>query len=507
MDFLQALQEVWAIRALIASGMVGIMCGALGAFIVLRNMSLIGDALSHAILPGVVLAFIILGYSALGFFAGAVVAGLLAALAITWIQRNVHTKNDAAIGIVFTAMFAIGVMGISWVSQNQGVHLDLKDFLFGNVLGMKDQDLILTTSITCFVVLSIIVFYRYLFISTFQPVIAETMGISVNLIHYFLMLILSFAVVASLQTVGVILVVAMLITPASTALLLSSNLKWVVALSALLGLLSAVTGLIVSIEWETTPGPAMAVVTAVFYLFAAFFAPHKGMIAKWIAKRRQQRKIEKEDILKESLKLSLNKKLSTESLLNRLSMPGSRLRRHLKKLQNEDLVDFAEGVISLKVKGKERAYQLIRAHRLWETYLANQVGLAETQIHEDAEQIEHFLTDELIDEVDRELGYPKVDPHGSPIPEKSIQSELSMYDLAPGQKALISGEQKTEHITHMLWKQGLIPGQQIKVVSKTEELVIVMANEKEIEFQAGVASRILVRHFKIVPGMAGKVNQ
>ena len=138
------IEQEWAMRALLASIMVGIMCGVLGCFIVLRNMALIGDALSHAILPGVVFAFMIVGYSALGFFVGSVLAGLVAAVGITWIQRNIKTKNDAAIGIIFTAMFSIGVMGISSISKEDGVHLDLKDFLFGNTLGVGNQDLILT---------------------------------------------------------------------------------------------------------------------------------------------------------------------------------------------------------------------------------------------------------------------------------------------------------------------------------------------------------------------------
>jgi ABC-type Mn2+/Zn2+ transport system permease subunit len=118
------LQQEWAIRALLASSMVGLMCGMLGCFIVLRNMALIGDALAHAILPGVVVAFVVVGYSTIGFFAGSVVAGLLSAAGITWIQHHVKTKNDAAIGIVFTSMFALGVIGISSVSR-EGVHLDL----------------------------------------------------------------------------------------------------------------------------------------------------------------------------------------------------------------------------------------------------------------------------------------------------------------------------------------------------------------------------------------------
>ena len=139
--------EAWAIRALLASSMVGLMCGILGCFIVLRNMSLIGDALSHAVLPGVFFSFIIFGYSTIGFFLGSTIAGLLTAIIISWIQQNVETKSDAAIGIIFTAMFSIGVMGISWLNHSEGVHLDLKDFLFGTVLGISNEDIWLTFSI------------------------------------------------------------------------------------------------------------------------------------------------------------------------------------------------------------------------------------------------------------------------------------------------------------------------------------------------------------------------
>ena len=190
MEILEILQYEWAIRALIASSMIGVMCGILGVFIVLRNMSLIGDALSHAVLPGVVLGFVVAGYSVLGFFAGAVFAGIVTAILITWLQRNVPIKNDAAMGIVFTAMFSIGVMWISRISRQDGVHLDLKDFLFGNALGVSNEDLYLTGAITIFVILSVIVFYRYLFATTFQVVIAQTLGIPVKAVYYFLMLAL-----------------------------------------------------------------------------------------------------------------------------------------------------------------------------------------------------------------------------------------------------------------------------------------------------------------------------
>lgn len=336
MNLIDILQQEWAVRALIASMLVGLMCGVLGCFIVLRNMSLIGDALAHAILPGVVFAFLIVqAYNTIAFFTGSVIAGLLAAVGITWIQQNVKTKNDAAIGIVFTSMFSVGIMGISWISKNEGVHLDLKDFLFGNVLGVANTDLYLTAGVTVYVLLSIIVFYRYLFVTTFQPIVAQTMGISVQFVHYFLMLLLAFAVVASLQTVGVILVVAMLITPASTALLLSNQLQKVLVISAIIGMISAFLGLIVAIQFETTPGPAMAIVATIIYLLAVFFAPKKGLVFKLIDKRFLQRRIRLEDTLKQIFRLREVAQLTPETLQHQLGISPSFLQQNLTKLRSK----------------------------------------------------------------------------------------------------------------------------------------------------------------------------
>ena len=470
-EILDILQQEWAFRALLASSLVGIMCGLLGCFIVLRNMSLIGDALSHAILPGVVFAFMILGYSALGFFVGSVIAGLLTALIITWIQQNVGTKNDAAVGIVFTAMFSIGVMGISWISQNEGVHLDLKDFLFGNVLGVSDQDLVLTSAVAIYVLLSIIVFYRYLFVTTFQPVIAQTMGISVKIIHYFLMLLLSFAVVASLQTVGVILVVAMLITPASTALLLSDRLEWVLVISALIGFGAAVFGLLGAIVFETTPGPAMAVVATLLYVLAVFFAPSKGVLFRSLRQRSMRHRIQLEDFLKQSYRLAQEGSLNVHQLEKKLGLSSYRIKRHLKESRRKGW--FENNDFSLTAKGKEQAKRLVRAHRLWETYQVNKMGLSAEQIHEEAEHYEHHLTDDLLEEVDKVLGFPAFDPHGSPIPARMALPDSPLARVKEQNLGAISPKQLNEHVTAFLWEKQLLPGTQFTLLERTPDHVVI----------------------------------
>ncbi len=489
-QLIEIFQQVWAIRALIASMLVGIMCGILGCFIVLRNMALIGDALSHAILPGIVVAFVLFGYSTLGFFLGSVIAGLLTAVGITWIQQKIKTKNDAAIGIVFTAMFAVGVIGISWISKEQGVHLDLKDFLFGNVLGVSDEDLYLTLGITIYVILSVFLFYRYLFISTFQPVIAETMGISTRLIHYFIMLLLSFAVVASLRTVGVILVVAMLITPASTALLLSHRLKAVIFLAAIIGMISAFLGLVCAVVFETTPGPAMAVVATAIYLLVALFSPSRGLISRYYHKRKEERRIRKEDILKQVFRLQREGNVALDLLLDKLAITPKKLNRYLRNLQSRGYILLQENAISLSESGYEQANRLVRAHRLWETYLVDQIGLNEEQIHEEAEKYEHLLTEEILDEVDQELGFPKTDPHGSPIPSKASMPLESLWNTQQGDEVEIAPDQPNQLIAADLWKMGLMPGSFAIVAEKNEEQITLESDGQKIIVTRSLANKV-----------------
>lgn len=443
MDILEVLQYPWAARALAAACMVGILCGTLGVFIVLRNMSLIGDALAHAILPGIVVAFILVGYSTIGFFIGAVAAGLLTAVAITWIQHSSNTKNDAAIGIAFTAMFAIGVIGISRISRDQGVHLDLKDFLFGNILGVSNEDLWLTGPVTIFTLIAVTLFYRHLFATTFQATIARTMGISVQTVHYFLMLLLSFAVVAALRTVGVILVVAMLITPAATALLIARRLPAVLLLSAGTGLVTAVLGFILSVAFETTPGPAMTIVATGFYVLALILAPEKGLLARLIRKRALRRKIMEEDILKIAKKAGL----STDSWVLQLNLSGGKMKRYTQLLIKKGLLHKQGDQWELTPAGEARANEIIRAHRLWETYLVELAGMQEAHIHDDAEVQEHLLGDDVLDEIEAMLGFPKKDPHGSPIPQKEGKKTTTLWDLPTGE-ILNSGDQHS-------WKMGV----------------------------------------------------
>jgi ABC-type Mn2+/Zn2+ transport system permease subunit/Mn-dependent DtxR family transcriptional regulator len=480
-ELFHTLSAEWAIRALIASMLVGCTCGVIGCFIVLRNMSLIGDALSHSILPGIYFAFLLFGYSTLGFFVGSVVAGLITALAITWLQQNVKTKNDAAIGIVFTAMFAIGVMGISRLNNQQGNHLDLKDFLFGNLMGISNEDIIICSLVCAYTIISFAVFYRYFFITTFQPLIGDTMGISTKTVHYFLMLMLA------LRSVGVILVVAMLITPASTALLLSHKLKQILWLSGLFGILSSIIGLFTAILTNTTPGPAVVIVSTIFFILASLFSPQKGLIIKYLRQAQDRKKVLSEDILKYINKHGANEDVVIAKSLN---VTLAKYRAGLKYLVDESMI-MSNGLLT--IKGKQRSEELVRAHRLWETYQVDKMGLATDQIHPDAERLEHLLTPDDADEIEQKLGFPKIDPHGSPIPKSRKINKQSLFFLKLRERGQIIKDQLDQTVESELWEMSLLPLAKFEITNIDADNIELTTMGKKFNIPADLAMKVQVR--------------
>lgn len=266
-------------KALFTSIMVGIICGVIGSFIILRGMALIGDAISHAVLPGVAISYMI----GINFFYGAVITGMLTALGIGYINQNSRIKNDSAIGIVFSAAFAIGVILIA--KANSSINLDR--ILFGNVLSVRSSDMWMTLIIGAIVLLTVIFFYKELLVSTFDPTFAASYGLPNKLIHYVIMILLTMVTVASLQTVGVILVVAMLITPAATAYLLTNRL-WVMILSAsLFGAISSIIGLYYSFVYNLPSGAVIVLVATALFLLAFFFSPKQGLLWRSFRSRKK----------------------------------------------------------------------------------------------------------------------------------------------------------------------------------------------------------------------------
>jgi len=402
------------LKGTLCSILVGLGCGVLGCFVVLRRMALIGDALSHAVLPGVVLAYIFTGDTQpVPLLVGAMVSGLTAAVLINLVTKHSRTKEDSSIGIVFTAMFAVGIVLIS--NLPRGTHFDLKCFLWGEPLAVGQSDLTMMAIICGLVLTVVVVLYHRFKIVSFDPLVAAAMGISVGAMHYLLMGMLSATVVAGLKTTGVILVVAMIITPASAAYQLTNRFSVMLVLAGLFGMASAVVGMSLAFVFNTSTGPAMVVVATGIFGVSVFLSPSHGVVFDQLRRRRLAWHVRSEDVLKAVYRLGpLPDAGYLSPLAEHLKMPAKLITRTLTRLRGEGLVTLAPATLAVTNAGKAHAEQLVRAHRLWETYLADRVGVSPDHVHTEAERLEH--AHDLAERLDETLGHPDVDPHGSSIP-------------------------------------------------------------------------------------------
>lgn len=275
MELLQVLTEPlsypFMVRALLAAIMVGVLCPVIGAYMVLKGLSFFGDALAHAILPGVVLTFLLGWPMAIGALASALIAAFLIGL----ISQRSTLQEDTAIGIVFAGAFALGVAMLSTVNNYA---VDLTHILFGDVLGVSQNDLWVILALGTVVLGAILILYKEFLVLTFDPVLALVLRLPATALRYLMLGLIALTVVTSLQTVGIALVLAMLVTPAATARILTRRLPAMMAVAAALGVLSNVSGLYISYYLNIASGPTMVLVATLFFGLVFLFAPGRGMI-------------------------------------------------------------------------------------------------------------------------------------------------------------------------------------------------------------------------------------
>ena len=404
-------------------------CALLGSFLVLRRMSLLGDAISHAILPGLALSFLATGSRAVApMFLGAMAMGLLTAFLTQRLQRFARVTEDVSMGVVFTSLFAFGVILI-----NQARHVDLDPgcVLYG-LIELTPLDtwalagaeiprapivLGIVFALDCtFVVL----FWKELKLAAFDPALATTLGFSATALHYLLMGLVAGTTVAAFEAVGSVLVVAMLIAPAAAAQLLTDRLSLMVVLSVVIGVSSSAFGYWGAVEWNTSVAGMMATAAGAHYFVALLLAPRYGLISKALQRLEVALRIVMEDVLALLYRWSEVKgdaELGGRYVVAALG-GGIGPRLAVWVLQLRQQVGDAGGGLRLTARGKARARELIRSHRLWETYLARELGIPLDHVHDPAERMEHYITESLRDSLKDQLATPEQDPHGRPIPRE-----------------------------------------------------------------------------------------
>ncbi len=429
--------DTWIV---VAGVLCALSCGLLGNFLVLRKMSMMGDAISHAVLPGLAIAFLWTGSrESLPMFIGAAAVGLMTAVFTEWVRHFGGVEEGASIGTVFSVLFAVGLILI--VQAADSVDLDPGCVLFGavelvplnttQILGTEVPRSVVSLSIVLFVdVLFVLLFYKELKISAFDPALATSVGINARLMHYLLMMFVAVTTVASFESVGSILVLAMLVVPGATAYMLTDRLPVMILISLVVGFLSAFLGHISAITvptWfgfvDTNTAGMMAVVAGVFFTLAMVFSPRYGLIVKKIHQMKLALRIVREDIL--GLLWRLEEARAPEQggqalrMLQQLTGVGPLTGRlALVTLRRGGKVTRHNSIYRLTHEGRKEAGSLMRSHRLWESYIAKHLQLPEDHVHAPADRMEHFITSSMKEAISRDLKQITRDPHGKPIPKK-----------------------------------------------------------------------------------------
>jgi manganese/iron transport system permease protein len=257
-------------NALMVGILSGILCPVVGTYLLVQRMALLGDVMAHSVLPGLAIAF----FLRINILVGAFASGIISALLIAWIRSQTRVKVDAAMALIFSSFFALGVLLITLLRNK----LDLDSFLFGDILGVTQADVLRTAVITLIVLALVRLFYRELFFYTFDRLGAQAMGLPINAIYIGLMSGVTLTIIASMQTIGVVLVVALLVGPATTAYLLVKELHHMMGLGALLGTIASITGMYASYYLNVPSGPCIVLISFTFFMLAVLFSPSQGLL-------------------------------------------------------------------------------------------------------------------------------------------------------------------------------------------------------------------------------------
>jgi manganese/zinc/iron transport system permease protein len=412
--------------ALAGSMLLGISCGLLGAFLVVRRLALVGDALSHAVLPGVAAGFLwSQTKDPLAIFIGAVVAGLLGTIVVEGIKQTTRLKEDAALGLVLAGFYAVGICMVTMIQRlPTGAKSGIDKFLFGQAAAIGPRDLQLMAVVAVLAISTVLVFYKELLVASFDAAFARSIGYPVRIIHYALMLLLAFSVVSALQAVGVVLVSAMLITPAAAAYLLTDRMHRMLLYAAVIGLVSGAMGCFLSFLGSNLPtGPLMVLSGSALFTAAFLFAPRHGVVTRWWNQRSNAGRVRRENTLKTVYRILEDREfhgegVSLRELAERRRETIEDAGRQARDLVRHGFATFhaADPCVLLTPVGRQRAIELVRNHRLWELYLTHAAHIPADHVHEDAERIEHVLGEDVVRELERRLNYADTDPHGRPIP-------------------------------------------------------------------------------------------
>jgi manganese/zinc/iron transport system permease protein len=411
------------LKVLIGTTLLASSASVVGAFSFLKRESLVGDAIAHALLPGVVVAFILGdGRNPLYLIVGALVAGLLAHAFMRYIQTQTKLKSDTAVSLVLSTFFGFGIMLMSYVQRTgQGQQAGLERFLLGKAAAITMVDLYSFTALAGILLLGVVLFYKGFQLMTFNEDFAGAIGLPVGFIRGAFTVLTVLAVTVGIQTVGVVLMAALLITPSAAARAWTKSLPTMLLLAAAFATISAIGGTSVSAALPKMPtGPWIVLFLGGIGFVSLLFAPEKGWVARRNRARANQWKTRRENILKllygAEERLGSGKPLTLMDILDIRTQDEKQLATTLKRLESDYFIIHRPEGYLLTEQGRIEGRRVVRLHRLWELYLTERLGMKADHIHPQAETMEHVITPEIEALLIKELGNPELDPHQSPIP-------------------------------------------------------------------------------------------
>ena len=403
---------------------LGASAAIVGCFSFLRKRALVGDAIAHSILPGVCLAFMISGSkNPLYLIIGAFITGWLSLLLIDAITRTTKFKSDTAIGIILSVFFGVGILLLTSIQHSgNAAQAGLDKLLFGKAASLTKDDVYVFGTIALILIAVVILFYKEFKLISFNIDYAKVIGLPVRFLEFMLATITVLAVAVGIQAVGVVLMAALLITPASGARFWTDKLSVMILIATAFGAISGFLGSYISYIAPSMPtGPWIVMCLSALTIGSIWFAPKTGMLAKYRVQKENQRKILIENVLKLFYHLGENdgtfkKQRNISTLLSSRNLQMKELKRGLLLLRKENWLRKKGESWLITQSGLNEAKRIVKLHRLWEMYLNQRLKLEPDHVHNDAEAIEHIITPELEKQLEKELNYPTKDPHESIIP-------------------------------------------------------------------------------------------
>ncbi len=497
--FVEPWTHAYFLKGAVGGSIIAVACAVLGCYVILRKMAFIGDAMSHALLPGVGIGYLVMnalfpgGFTAGGLMLGALLAAVVTSVSISFLSNVGRIAEDTAIGIIYTGLFAAGVVILTRFQQH--INIDLNHFFQGDIYGVSWADMWLGAVVAAVVLGIIVIFYRYFTIVSFDSTMAASIGLPTRLLHVLLTGMIAMVCVAGISMVGVIMIVGLLITPAALAYMLTDRLPRMMVLAALFGILSVISGLYFS-EWvNASGGGSIMFVGFLLFLVGLFTAPRYGLFAAWRRRATIVPQSDIEDVLKAGL--------AEHGLAAQVPLPRKRVQKAVRRMVRDGLLAIEaqrSGKLVLTPEGEKEAKHIQRSHQLWENHFI-QTGMDVEQAHEAAERLEHLHERIVMDRFDDELGHPARAADGSEIPGEVTTAHdqdgipVTLALLRPGDRAKVKAMARTPQNEKPDLPDGIKAQKVVRVLSHDEEnqtWQLRLPDESEVVVDHETADRLIV---------------